>query len=212
MPHLAPRLPARSAPPAHPPLPLNYPQERGRAAAPLAAAPAAAPAGRRAPLVVVAQRAVTRKVQVVLAAPVAGLGAAGALCEVKVGHFRNFLLPNSLASLATPAALGRIASARAADERAALEVKAKATAMATALATIGKFVIKKKAGEGDALFGSVTSADVVEAIRMQTGRELDKREVAVPAISKLGTYEVTVRLHPEVVGAFKVVVQKDTSG
>ena len=48
-----------------------------------------------------------------------------------------------------------------------LEEKAKAQAMATALATIGKFVIKKKVGEGEAIFGSVTAAEIVDAIRMQ---------------------------------------------
>ena len=89
------------------------------------------------------------------------------------------------------------------------EVKAKAVAMKTALATIGKFIIKKKAGEGDVLFGAVTTTEVVAAIEQQTGRSLDKREVTLPEIKTLGTYEATVRLHPEVTGAFKVVVQKE---
>ena len=93
----------------------------------------------------------------------------------------------------------------------AAEVKAKAQAMATALATIAKFVIKKKTGEGDALFGSVTTADVVDAVAQQTGRTLDKRTLPVPDIKTLGTYDGSVRLHPEVVGTFKVVIQKDKS-
>lgn len=46
---------------------------------------------------------------------------------------------------------------------------------------------------------------------MQTGRSLDKRQVELPEISILGTYDVSIKLHPEVVGTFKLVVQKDTS-
>jgi large subunit ribosomal protein L9 len=82
--------------------------------------------------------------------------------------------------------------------------------MATALSTIGKFTLKKKAGEGDALFGTVTAADVVDVVFQQTGKQLDKRNVNLPAdgIKTLGTHDVTVKLHPEVVGSFKIVVQK----
>lgn len=49
-------------------------------------------------------------------------------------------------------------------------------------------------GEGDAIFGSVTAVEVVEAIKMQTGRELDKKAVTLPEIKSLGTYEATGEL------------------
>lgn len=62
---------------------------------------------------------------------------------------------------------------------------------ATALATIGKFIVKKKVGEGESIFGSVTTQELVEAIRMQTGRELDRKAVSLPEIKTLGTYEAT---------------------
>lgn len=62
---------------------------------------------------------------------------------------------------------------------------------ATALATIGKFVIKKKVGEKEAIFGSVTTSELVEAIRMQTGRELDKKAVTLPEIKTLGTFDAS---------------------
>lgn len=160
---------------------------------------------------VVAQRAVTKKVQVVLTQNVSTLGTQGELKAVPVGYFRNYLAPQGLASLATDSILEQIKRQQEAEDRARLEERAKAQAMATALSTIGKFIIKKKVGEKDQIFGSVTAADVVDAIKMQTGRELEKRDVTLPEIKTLGTYEATVKLHPEVVGAFKVVVQKDTS-
>ena len=54
----------------------------------------------------------------------------------------------------------------------------------------------------------MTTQDIVEAIAAQTGRTLDKKMVDLPDIKKLGTYDVSVRLHPNVTGKFKVVVQK----
>ena len=160
---------------------------------------------------VVAQRAVTKKVQVILTTQVGGLGKEGELKAVPVGYFRNYLQPQGLAAVATDGILAQLAKQREAEDRARMEVKAKAQAMATALATIGKFVIKKKVGEEEQIFGSVTAQDVVDAIKMQTGRQLEKRDVTLPEIKKLGTYDATVKLHAEVTGAFKVIVAKDTS-
>lgn len=168
-------------------------------------------AGSRSGLRVVAQRAVTKKVQVVLTSQIPNLGNEGELKSVPVGYYRNYLQPQGLAAMATDNILAEIQKQKAVEERARMEEKAKAKAMATALSTIGKFVIKKKVGDGDQIFGSVSAADIVEAIRMQTGRELEKRNVNVPDIKTLGTYDVSVKLHSDVVGSFKVVVQKDTS-
>ena len=169
------------------------------------------PASSRAVLRVVAQRAVTRKVQIVLKSQVPSLGNVGELKSVPVGYYRNFLQPQGLAEVATEAVLAEIKKKQEMEERARLEQKAKAQAMATALGTIGKFVIKKKVGEEGQIFGSVSGQDIVDAIKMQTGRELDRRSITLPEIKELGTYDATVKLHAEVIGSFKVVVQKDTS-
>ena len=147
--------------------------------------------------------------QVVLAKPVPSLGAAGDLVTVPLGYARNYLKPNRLASPATAGVLAGIEKAAAAAAAAAAAEKERARAMATALATIGKFVVKKKAGEGDALFGTVTAADVCDAIFQQTGKQLDKRAVTLPDIKTVGAYDATVKLHADVVGAFKVIVQKE---
>lgn len=162
-------------------------------------------------LSVVAQKRVQKKLQVVLEKNVKDLGSAGELRSVPLGYYRNYLQPQGLASMATESVLTAIRRRQEAEERARLEEKAKAQAMGTALSTIGKFIIKKKTGESKQIFGSVTTAEVVEAIRLQTGRELDKKSVTIPEIKELGTFDASVRLHPEVVGKFKIVVQKDTS-
>jgi len=154
---------------------------------------------------------VQKKQQVILVRDVPGLGSEGTLKSVPVGYWRNYLQPQGLAAFADAGILERIRQQREAEERARMEEKAKAQAMATALATIGKFVVKKKVGEKDAIFGSVTAQELVDAIRMQTGRELDRKAITLPEIKTLGTYDASIKLHPEVNGFFKVVVQKDTS-
>lgn len=153
-------------------------------------------AAQRGTLVITASKAVTHKKQVILLKDVRGLGKQGELCEAPVGYVRNYLIPQRQASPASPAILARLQSERDAEAKRAQEVLGKARAMALALSTIGKFVIRKKVGTSGQLFGSVTTADVVAVIEQQTGRSLDKRAVNLPEIAALGSYLVSIRLHP----------------
>lgn len=162
----------------------------------------------RMPFTVEAQKKGKKTQQVVLMRDLPGTGVQGELTTVSNGFCRNFLYPQRIAMPATTKVLEQIQAKIDADNKAAVLVQSKAQAMATALGTIGKFIIKKKAGEKDQIFGSVTTQEVVDAIEMQTGRALPKDTVALPEIKSLGTYDVTIQLHPKVTGTFKVVVQK----
>lgn len=77
----------------------------------------------------------------------------GELKNVAVGYFRNYLMPQGLATVATPDILAEIKAAKEAEQRALQQEKARAEAMATALRTIGKFIIKKKVGDNEQIFG-----------------------------------------------------------
>ena len=99
------------------------------------------------------------------------------------------------------------AEQKAKDAARAAEVN-KARKMAAALQT-QKFTIKKPVGEEDKIFGTVTSAEVVDAIYQQTSQTLDKKIIDVPAINHLGEFEVTIKLHPEVTARATVVVAKE---
>lgn len=166
----------------------------------------------RAPgLRVVAQRSVKKTKQVVLTEQIPGVGNKGNVVKVANGYYRNFLAPLGKAEIATAAVLQEIQDKITAAEDEKKRVQAKAEAMATALATIGKFVLSKKVGAEGQIFGSVTAQEVVDAIAQQTGRDLPKKDVTLPDIKTLGTYDAEIRLHPKVVGRFKIVVKKDTS-
>jgi large subunit ribosomal protein L9 len=164
--------------------------------------------GGRASLVVQANKKVAKKASVVLTQSDPNLGAAGDLVEVSLGFFRNHLEPMGKAKKATAEILAEVEAQAASEVAAKAAESAGAKAIATALKTIGKFVVKKTVGEDGKIFGSVTAAEVADAVEQQTGKALDKKSINVPEISEIGIYDVTVKLHPDVVGEFKVDVQK----
>mmetsp|Transcript_6106 Transcript_6106/g.8277 ORF Transcript_6106/g.8277 Transcript_6106/m.8277 type:complete len:198 (-) Transcript_6106:122-715(-) len=158
-------------------------------------------------LQVVAQRKVAKKVKVVLTKKVENVGELGALQDVSVGYFRNYLEPAGLATYATETILEEIKAKEAVKEAARQKVKAEAQMLATALTTIGKFSIKKTSGDDKTkLFGSVTAQDIVDAVKLQTNQDLDKKTIEVPDIREAGTYPISVKLHPEVTATFQLLV------
>lgn len=151
-----------------------------------------------------------KTVKVVLTKSLENIGEVGSLQEVSAGFFRNKLAPGALAKPATAEILDEIRAKEAEAQEKRAAVKAEAQMLATALTTIGKFTVKKTAGSGDdskKLFGSVTSADVVEAVKLQTNQDLDKKTIEMDDIRETGNHTIAVKLHPEVTASFTLVVQ-----
>ena len=148
--------------------------------------------------------------KLILKQEVAGLGGPGDLVEVADGYGRNFLLPQGKAILATKGSEKQIAVIRRARE--VREVRDLGTARDLA-AQLGALTVTlpARAGDGGRLFGSVTTADVVDAVTRAGGPKLDKRRVVLASpIKALGTHTVTVKVHPEVDAtvSLEVVPQK----
>ena len=144
--------------------------------------------------------------QVILLERVAKLGQMGDVVDVKPGYARNFLLPQGKAVPLTPAVLRQVEHRRAKEAERQAALKAEAEAFRTALATIGRFTVKKQTGGDDVLFGTVTNGDVAEAIESATKKEVDRRDISVPEIHRTGTYKVQIKLHPEVVAEINLEV------
>ena len=139
-----------------------------------------------------------KRVQVVLSENVLNLGKDGDLVDVAPGYARNFLIPTGKAVPVTAAVLRQVEHRRAKEAERQAALKAEAEAFRTALATIGRFTVKKQTGGDDVLFGTVTNGDVAEAIEAATKKEVDRRDILVPEIHRTGTFKVQVKLHPEV--------------
>ena len=147
-----------------------------------------------------------KRIKVVLTESIATLGRDGDVVEVAPGYARNFLLPFGKAANVTPSILKQIERKRAKEKIAAEKVKQEAIDFKTALATIGRFTIKKQVGEDGVLFGTVTNGDVAEAIEAATKKDIDRRNITVPDIHNLGSFVAKIKLHQEVSAEVKIEV------
>ncbi len=147
--------------------------------------------------------------QIILQEDVEKLGTRGQVVDVAAGYANNYLLPRKLAIPASAGNLKRLEKIRATLAKRTATEKESAQKLAEMLAAVS-VTLKRKAGENDQLFGSVTSADICEALAAQ-GYNLDKRrlELAEP-IKLIGEYQVTAKLHQDVAAAIKVIVQRES--
>ena len=147
--------------------------------------------------------------KVILADDVRGVGHRGDTVTVKPGFARNYLFPQGLAWEATPANMRRLTEEKKKFDEKTLHEKGVAEEVSRRVEGL-RLVIAKKAGEGDVLYGSVTPADIADALA-ERGIEVDRRriEVAEP-IKRLGEHTVHVRLHRDVVAELVVEVQSLT--
>jgi large subunit ribosomal protein L9 len=137
--------------------------------------------------------------QIILLEKVANLGNLGDVVKVKDGYARNFLIPTRQARRATAAAIKEFEAKRAELEKLAAEKLAAAQKVGESLA--GKTVtIAQKAGVDGRLFGSVTNADIAEAIS-KTGVAVTKSQIRLPMgpLKAVGEFPVSVAAHTDVV-------------
>ncbi len=147
-----------------------------------------------------------KRVQLVLTQDVRKLGKNGDVVEVAPGYARNYLLPQKIATNVTPGILKQAEKRREIERLRLLALKEVAQTQKAAIDKVGKLSIAKQVGEKDAIFGTVTTAEVAEAIKAATGQEVDKRDIEIPDVDQLGTYKATLKLHPEVTVTIDVEV------
>jgi large subunit ribosomal protein L9 len=148
--------------------------------------------------------------KLILREDVENLGKGGELVEVKPGYGRNYLLPRGLAVAANPKNVRELDHQKKMAEAKAAKLKASAEAVAKRLADT-PVTLRRKVGEQDKLYGSVTSLDIVEALGAR-GLQLDRRTIDLPEpIKTVGDFEVPVKLHREVIGKARVKVEAETA-
>ena len=144
--------------------------------------------------------------QAILLQDVENVGSRGEVIDVSPGYLRNYLLPRKLAHQATPGALAEAQRRMEAAEQAARDAADRAQENA---ALLGRTVltISQPAGEDGRLFGSVTSEDIVNAIKQARGLKLDRRKVHLEQpIRTTGTHMVTIEVHDGVTADVKTIV------
>ena len=148
--------------------------------------------------------------EVILLEKVANLGDLGDKVTVKSGYGRNYLVPGKKAVPATQENVKVFEARRAELEKAAAEALAAAQARGEKLAALENVVIKSNAGDEGKLFGSVSVADIADAVTA-AGVEISKSEVSMPEgpIRMIGEYDIDVHLHTDVAETIKVVVEAE---
>jgi large subunit ribosomal protein L9 len=138
--------------------------------------------------------------KLILTAEVDHLGSAGDTVEVKDGYGRNYLLPRGLAIVASRGAQRQAEDIRRGQEARVVRDLEHANEIKTAIDGLGPVALSVKTSDAGKLFGSVTAADIVSAIKKAGGPNLDKRTVHLPKahIKSTGQHAVEVHLHPTV--------------
>jgi len=146
--------------------------------------------------------------KVILLKDVKNMGKKGDVLEASDGYARNFLFPRKLAQEATQENL-HIVNLKKENER---RIKLEETEAAQKLAELMRnkeLTIKTKVGENGRLFGAITNKDVTELINKTFDTDFDKKKVLMNTIKLVGSYDVEVKIYPEISTKLKVTVQED---
>ena len=144
--------------------------------------------------------------KVILTADVKSLGKKGEIVTVSDGYARNMILPKKLGVEANAKNINDLKLQKANEDKVAKEILEQARALAADIAE-KSITVSIKVGEGGKTFGSVSSKEIAEAAKAQINLELDKKKIQLPeSLKNFGSYEVTVKLHPQVAAKLTVKV------
>jgi large subunit ribosomal protein L9 len=149
---------------------------------------------------------VKKEVQIVLTQTIPDLGKIGSLVIVRSGYARNYLIPQQKGELATPEAVQSLETQQKeleAKEKANIEqcLKNKST-----LEQIGQFIIQKRIGEDNKIFGKITVKQVRDLIESKTNMNLNNATIEIPEIKELGTFSMTIILATTVKADLKIQI------
>jgi large subunit ribosomal protein L9 len=146
--------------------------------------------------------------EVILKEDVVKLGSRGDVVKVAAGYGRNYLLPKKLAIEANAANKAVVAQMKTSAVRRNAKEKAGAEELAKQIDAVA-VNFTRKAGEGDHLFGSVTSSDIAAELTKK-GFDIDRRKIQLhEPLKQLGDFTIAVKLHRDVTAHFKVVIEKE---
>jgi large subunit ribosomal protein L9 len=143
-------------------------------------------------------------IRVVLTEDLASIGKSGELVRVRPGFARNYLIPRGLAVGATEENVARIEHEKRVAENRSAKLRRQAQELAAKLSNV-KIAISRPVGEGDKLYGSVTTRDIEEALHAQ-GYSVDRRRIDTEPLKSLGTFSVPIRLASSISATIEVTV------
>jgi len=144
--------------------------------------------------------------KVILTQNIKGVGRADDIVNVSDGYARNYLFPRKMAVAATDGNVKQIEKRKQAEEAKGEKAVEESKDLAGQISE-AQITVKGRVGTGTKLYGSITHADIADALEEQAGIKIDKRKIELEEpIKSLGSYEVPIRLHREAVANLKVEV------
>jgi len=148
-------------------------------------------------------------VKIILTRDMPNLGQAGDVKNVAAGYARNYLIPKGLAVKATSGALKEFEHRQSAEGRREERLAARAEALAQRLSDL-TLIFEARASEKGRLFGSITTADIAEALEREVGEKFDRRKhILSEPLRQVGEHVISVRLAADVVAKVKAVVKPE---
>jgi large subunit ribosomal protein L9 len=144
--------------------------------------------------------------KVILKQDVPDLGQAGEIKDVAMGYARNYLIPKGFAVVATPGALKQWQIEQEAQSARESRLAERATELTEQLSALS-LTFEAKAGPTGRLYGSVTTADIADALRREAGVRIDRRKIESDALREVGEHVVSVRVSSDAVAEVTVVVK-----
>lgn len=145
--------------------------------------------------------------KVILLKDVKGVGKKGDVINAADGYARNFLLPRKLAEQATDSSMHILNNQKEAERRKKLAEIEAAQQLAQELKGT-EIILTVKSGESGRLFGSITGKDIADELNKKTNLNIDKKKLVIDTIRQLGTYDVEVKLYPEISTKIKVIIKE----
>lgn len=147
--------------------------------------------------------------KVILTVEIKGVGKPDEIVNVSEGYARNFLFPRKMAIEGNPTNMAAWNKKKKAEESKNQKIADDAKKLASKITGV-QITIKGKVGVGSKLYGSITHADITEALDKQKGIKIDKRKIELDEpIKSLGTFDVPIRLHKDALATLKVEVVAD---
>lgn len=145
--------------------------------------------------------------KVILLKDIKGVGKKGDVINAADGYARNYLFPRKLAEEATEVNMHKLNTQKEAERRKKLAEIEAAQKLAQELNGM-EISLAVKTGENGRLFGSITGKDIADELKKKTGLDIDKKKIIIENIKQLGTYDVEIKLYPEISTKIKLKIQE----
>nr|YP_010338131.1 ribosomal protein L9 [Erythrolobus coxiae]UNJ17716.1 ribosomal protein L9 [Erythrolobus coxiae] len=141
---------------------------------------------------------VKKTINVLLQSDVKYLGNAGEVKKVALGYARNYLIPAQLVCKATNQILAKVQKDNEEKKYQLMLLRQEKIKLKSSIEQLGKITIRKKIGQNNAIFGSVTEKELLELIENNLGEKIEKRCLTIPDIKEIGVYDIEIKLYSDI--------------